>query len=310
MRSFLFLGLFGLAMADPTMEQQGDCLVNSGEAVSDAVDSALFIWAATKRCGKGGKQIKCEVDVSSSIKAINSMINVILSTVDQCGQLNTANKECGLEAGKFTEHTAGLTAALGQLSQKCFKQFGAAAGSGFGGVAGPVMCSIDLKNTLKNLFDVVTDLQKTRSDCDKDQKNCASNGLHIVGALSGMGQFLAGSAGQCKRAADPTHKVAKDNLCAQAALGVVEYLSKVADDGIELSRKCPHSLVEVEQNLPNGALRLYDGDKTNGGNDLGFSINLVLGALLPAAAVLGFVGGKRARNHGAESREPLFSDNE
>merc|ERR1719213_664838 len=148
------------------------------------------------------------------------------------------------------------------------------------------MCSVDIKNTAKNLFDVVNDLQKTRSDCDKDQKNCASNGLHIVGALSGMGQFLAGSAGQCKRAVDPTHKVAKENLCAQAALGVVEYLSKVADDGIELSRKCVvHGLVEVEQDLPNGALRLYAGDNKEG-NNLGFSINLVLGALLPAAAVL------------------------
>jgi len=312
MRTFAFLGLFGAALAQPTIEEQGACIVNGGAAVSDAVDSALFIWAASKRCGKKGEMIKCEVDVSSSIKSINAMINVIVRTVDQCGALNTPRKKCGLAAGKLTQHSAGLTAQLGMLSQKCFTQDGNK-GSGFKGVAAPVMCTIDLKDMAKNLFDSTNRFQTLKPNCEKGQMECAQNGLRAAGALAGLGQYLAGASGQCQRAANAGHKVTKENLCAQASLGLIEYLSKVANDALELSRECAVDLVEVEQQPPGFATgfqhRLYEG-KTAEKNGFGFTLNLVLGALLPAAAVVGFVGGKSARYQSINTRELVLSDNE
>merc|ERR550537_268348 len=118
MRSFLLLSLVGL-VASPSSVEQAQCAVDSGEAVSDATDAAMFIWAASKRCGKVGMDVKCEIDASASVKSVNSMINVILKAVNKCDGLHTANKACALKASGLTEHTAALSAAAGMAYNKC-----------------------------------------------------------------------------------------------------------------------------------------------------------------------------------------------
>merc|ERR1719440_649933 len=156
------------------MIEQGDCLVDSGEAVSDAMDASLFLWAATKRCGKVGYETKCTVDVSSAVKATNSMINVILKAVDKCDGLNTVNKECGLQASKLTENTAGLTAAVTNVYQKC-PEAGKIAGAAMGPIASPVMCTVDLKNTAKGLFAAIKAINKNKDKCKEKGLKCDSN---------------------------------------------------------------------------------------------------------------------------------------
>lgn len=328
MRSFGFLSLVGLAFADPTQVQQGVCLVDSGEAVSDALDSAMFMWAASKRCGKKGLEVKCAVDVSSAIKSLNSMINVIVRTVDECDGLHTMNKQCGMQAGKMTAHLAGLAAAGADVDQKCVLASSKAilANNGLGSVAAPVLCSVNLKNTAKNMFKLVNEFQQTKSQCNgQDGESCASNALHIVGAFSAIGQWLAGTAGQCERAADSSKSPTRGHLCAQASLALVEYMTKIADDGILLSRQCnptfPTADVATEPSAgaehimvqlppPEGASRLYAGEFQDKRGGSSFTINLVLGALLPVAAVFGFVGGKKVRRQDNFRRSPVFSDHE
>merc|ERR1712118_432430 len=88
---------------------KGQCLVDSGEAVSDAMDAALFIWSAAKRCGKANLELKCAIDITAAVKSVNSMVNVLLRTLDKCDALHGANKACGMQASKLTEYTAGLS---------------------------------------------------------------------------------------------------------------------------------------------------------------------------------------------------------
>merc|ERR1719409_669451 len=164
MHGLLRLSLLSLASAGPTMVEQAHCMVDSTEAVSDATDAALFVWAASKRCGNVGQEVKCEIDISSAVKATNSMINVILKAVDKCHDLKTAHKKCGMQAGQMTEHVAALAAAAGQVYQKCPAVAVPNAG-GLQALASPVMCTIDLKNSAKGLFKSVKLLTETHGEC-------------------------------------------------------------------------------------------------------------------------------------------------
>jgi hypothetical protein len=311
--------MLGLVAAGPSMVEQGKCLVDSGEAVSDATDAALFIWAASKRCGHVGMEVKCTIDMSSAVKSVNSMINVILKAVDKCDQLNTKNKECGMQASQLTEHTAALTAAAAQVYQKC----PAAAvpnGQHLGPIAAPVMCTVDLKNTAKGLFKAIKALTKNHKECkDKHSRKCTANVLDIVASLAGFGQYLAGTVGQCKRTVAATQVDTRKSLCAQATASLLEYTMEIAEDGVLLSKKCEKpepvpapapipdaGTVVIEEPVP----RLYEqeGEK-DGGNA---SMNLILGAFLPVTAIVSFVGGRFYANHRSrmEQTREFMSDNE
>jgi len=62
MRTFTLLSVIALVAASD-LEKQGDCVVDGAEAVSDLMDSTMFIWASIQRCGDhpgvGGHEVKC-----------------------------------------------------------------------------------------------------------------------------------------------------------------------------------------------------------------------------------------------------------
>jgi hypothetical protein len=317
MRCFLVLSLLGAVAADkPSLQEQGNCLVDSGEAVSDALDASLFIWASYKRCGKVGQATKCAIDVSSAIKATNSMINVILNVVDKCHGLNTANKKCGLAASQFTEHSAGLSAAAAQVYQKCpailqGKQ------KGLGAIASPVMCTIDIKNSAKGLFKTVKTSQANGGECKEKGLDCDKNILDITASVAGMGSFIAGATGQCRRTTLFGGNSSTDtrfSVCTQAATALIEYLMEVSKDGITLAQKCTGDAPKPKEDVDTVIVmeqtgRLYEEDKKE--KD-GNSINLILGAFLPVTAIAAFVGGRvyaSRREQGEQMRE-VMSDHE
>merc|ERR1711988_9442 len=189
---------------------------------------------------------KCEIDASASVKSVNSMINVILKAINKCDGLHTANKACALKASGLTEHTAALSAAAGMAYQKCPSLFGQAkAPAAMGAIAAPVMCTVDIKNTAKHLFHVTKLLTKTGNKCEGGASNgCTVNALDVTGSFAGMGSWLAGAMGHCKRtsvlagAAAAAKADTRVSLCAQAATALIEQTLKVAQDGVELSELC------------------------------------------------------------------------
>jgi len=317
MRSLVLIAGLSCASAAATSE----CALNGARAVDDLLDSATYIWASVQRCqkpgvgNKKGNAVLCSLDISSAIEATNAMVNVILKSVDKCGGLNTENKECGLEAGKLTKHVSGLAAAAGIVAQKC-PATALSQHTALGALASPVMCTIDLKNTLKQLFKAVKHLRRSEDDCkgrDEDSRDCAANALDVVSSFAGMGGYLAGAVGQCTRttvlnnaAATADTRVA---LCAQAANDLLHHTMEVAQSGVQLSQKCekeapapaPPVPVVVESQVP----RLFElGDKAAASS----STNLILGACLPILAVMGFVSGRYyASQRGVEQARELMS---
>jgi hypothetical protein len=304
MRCLVLLTLLGFTAGEPTMAEKGQCLVDSGEAVSDAMDAALFIWAAAKRCGKTNLQLKCAIDITAAVKSVNSMVNVLLHTLDKCDALHGAHKACGMQASKLTEQTAGLGQAAEMVAQKCEKNAVVAPSTG----TAAVMCTLSLKNTGKHLFKTINALQKSKSACSTgDHEACTANILEIVASFAAVGEYIAGTVGQCQRASGALKSRTKEELCAGAVQGLVHHTAKAAEAGINLKGACsaPKNIVVLEQ-----PVRLYaqDGVKVAGVPVM----NFVLGAFLPITAIVGFVGGRfyAGRRVRTEQTREFMSDNE
>merc|ERR1711881_654036 len=170
----------------------------------------------------------------------------------------------------LTKHAAGLAAAAGIVDQKCITHKNAQAMKEY---AAPVMCTIDIKDTLKQLFKGIKGIRKAQDECKhEDKRYCASNSMDIVSSFAGFGGYLAGAIGQCKRttAVNKNSKVAstRDELCAQAAQDLVHHTMEVAESGTDLSRKCETPA------------RLFEMSGEENGEAPTSSTNLILGAFL------------------------------
>jgi len=313
MRSICFLSILVAASGELTNAEKGQCLVDSGEAVSDAMDAALFIWAAAKRCGKTNMELKCAIDITAAVKSVNSIVNVLLHTLDKCDALHGAHKACGMQASKLTEQTAGLGQAAEMVAQKCENNTVVAPSTG----TAAVMCTLSLKNTGKHLFKTISALQKASSACSGgDHEKCSANILEIVASFAAVGEYVAATVGQCQRASGALASRTKEELCAGAAQGLVHHTAKAAEAGINLKGACsgPKITVGIEQAQTTvgieEAARLYEQD---GVKVAGVPVaNVVLGAFLPVTAIVGFIGGRvyATRRARTEQTREFMSDNE
>jgi len=313
MRCLVLLTLLGFTAGEPTMAEKGQCVVDSGEAVSDAMDAALFIWAAAKRCGKPNLELKCAIDITAAVKSVNSIVNVLLHTLDKCDALHGAHKACGMQASKLTEQTAGLGQAAEMVAQKCENNTVVAPSTG----TAAVMCTLSLKNTGKHLFKTISALQKASSACSGgDHEKCSANILEIVASFAAVGEYVAATVGQCQRATGALASRTKEELCAGAAQGLVHHTAKAAEAGVNLKGACsgPKITVGIEQAQTTvgieEAARLYEQD---GVKVAGVPVaNVVLGAFLPVTAIVGFIGGRvyATRRARTEQTREFMSDNE
>jgi len=314
MRSICFLSILVAASGELTNAEKGQCLVDSGEAVSDAMDAALFIWAAAKRCGKANLELKCAIDITAAVKSVNSMVNVLLRTLDKCDALHGANKACGMQASKLTEYTAGLGQAAETVAQKCEKNAVVAPSTG----TAAVMCTLSLKNTGKHLFKTISALRKSSSACSTgDHEACTANILEIVASFAAVGEYIAGTVGQCQRASGALASRTKEELCAGAVQGLVHHTAKAGEAGINLKRACsapapaPMPVAQAKDTVViMQGQRLYAQD---GVKVAGIPVaNFVLGAFLPVTAIVGFVGGRfyAGRRARTEQTREFMSDNE
>jgi len=317
MRSFVLLALVALTAAElpaaafPGLvpEKKGDCLVDGAEAVSDLMDSAMFIWAAVARCGKKGDATKCEINIASSIESINSMINLILKAVQKCGSMHFENEKCTLAASSLTESTAGIAAATGGIMEKCP---GALAGIKHTTLSslrainwkhGPeVTCIVDVKNSMLGLFKAMKKLMKIKNGCTSlGSQTCVGTSLQVIEALAGLGQYLAGVLGHC------AHDM-KEAECGQHVGSLISSLSKGAKAGLDMSKACTLTPAQAqvaaapivtEVQVP----RLYETYEVAEDKVGSAPMNFILAAFLPVAAVLGFVGGSRTAGRTHFNRE-------
>jgi len=284
--SLSLLLVFVTAGASPTYE----CVLTSSDVVTDAFNSALDIWAATKRCDhKFNSPALCEQDIASSISDLTALASGIAGIVGSCADV-TMNK-CGLAANDLVSVSAGLAAAGGAIAESCTSieekdvlELQTDLGK----------CTGDATDGLNSMLHATTSLGEMQSSCSGNAGDCTVPTLEVVSVLASIGSYISAAFSDCSAfAKSPVNTDAAD--CASAVLDGVAQLSAAAEAGLQLKDACSAS-----------ASRLYldtKGQATSSSPGL-----TALAALLPLAAVLGFVAGSRfAKNRGHAQQTGLLT---
>jgi hypothetical protein len=268
---FRTLAVLSLCVAASGNKQEvGTCVLNGGQAISDAADAGIYAWAAAQRCGKGsGNDIKCAADVMSAVESANMMINVIIEVVDQCEDIK--HTHVALAASRMMAAFEGMGAATAQVIRQCDNQLAKDNGyvsddtllrNSVAASAGPpataevkagdflwqggrsAECAIDMKNSLVQVFKAATAISAAKEKCgiDGDEKKCAYNSVGIIAALSGMARFIQESVGKCSPAGTKFHENYPMH-CAAAISRSVQATTRFTAAAIELDD-------EINKNSP------------------------------------------------------------
>jgi hypothetical protein len=263
----------------------GSCVLDSSGTVSNAIDSALYIWTATKRCAGpvvGDAPIKCEQDVASSVKAVTATAGAIAGMMNSCGAIDDTNAKCGLAVNGLISATAGLAAAGGKITQFCKdKDFGEE--PELKTVLGK--CTIQSGGAINSIFDAKNTIGHLQKGCDAntDGKKCAVNVLDVVSVVADLGAHLAGSAAFCQQYATNGAAKVGAEMCTNGVLEAIAQLSNVARIAMGVEKACSKA-----------STRLYlegNGEAATSGPSATMMAALL--AALPITAVLGVIAGMR-----------------
>jgi hypothetical protein len=283
MRGVLLLGGICLATAEVDHVK---CSINSARAVDEMLDSAMFIWASVERCGKPGHEVKCVIDVAEAAESINAMASVIVHAIDVWGGIK--GDACGYAAGRFTQAAAGLAAGAAGIYEKC--QNGINPKEPKNPIPRPfgkwAYCIVDVKDGLRSLMKAVQRILHAEKACKGGHHDCGATATSIIAAFAALGQYGTAAVGQCQP--DPAGIDAghlKNIACASKISEATRHASALASASTEMAAVCESSHT-----------RLYEIDQEKAKKDKShknkFS-NLLIGAFLPVAAVVGFLGGSR-----------------
>lgn len=310
---------------DKELLRQGECLLDGGSAANELMDAGIFIWAASQRCGREAHVksdiLKCEIDVASAIESVNAMINVILKAFYKCGTLKTLNPGCGLAVSKLTQSSAGIAAAVGGLMQKCPDTWpnGTSLQEEFAPgfqphdalkwkrafkmpfQVGIAMCVLDAKDSLKSLMKAIKAITTVKEQCAESGRECTANVFRIIGAFAGLGEFLAGAVGHCR--STPKSLV----HCGSEIAMLVHHLTVLAEAGTVMSKHCNRvmqviPIVPFSDSGQKTPSQLYDEDlvvlpQRRPSTQPSKYVTVLLAAMIPATAVMSFVGGRVFGNH-------------
>jgi len=288
--AMLSLGSMLLAAGDLAAATDTECALDGAKAVDSATDAAIYIWAATKRCGNPkdltskthltDSHVKCWMDITSAATAVDNVANIIVAALDKCGVIKVAGNECGLSAAK-------LVTAVGGFSSSIIGMLGGCKKPGKSENLADIkldrdtdlgQCLIDAKDALASIFDAAAILNNLDKNNHGD-KSLEKNALGVISALASLGQFVAAAVSDCSTAGGKPNKNAE---CASGTLGAISELHSIAALGESMAATCKST-----------ASRLYLENGKNTGAITKNSMSLTLAAFLPVAAVLGFVFGRR-----------------
>lgn len=330
LRAVISVGACLIVTASTDAKSEGWCVLDGSEAVNEMMDAGVFGWAASQRCTaqyiKNANAVRCEMDVASAAEAVNRMVNIILRAVKTCGLVST--DPCGVAASKLTAHFEGIAASSGGVVQECrnplqtklkltMRDSLRANGAGMP-LTDPhfpqgeqTICAVDLKDSMAQVFQVSVAVSKAKKNCDAKNGKCAYDAMDIISAFAGMGKYLMGAIGHCGAVNLPVKDFPL--TCSEHIAGLTRGVMGFAADADDLWNACssgssgkssfvppPAPAPEEVIIVPAAAPRLYaSADKDCKGDDCNHessALNVALTALLPVAAVVGFVAGRRKRS--------------
>jgi len=288
MHSSLSLVLvFVTASASPTAQQKYECVLSTTDVVNPGLETALSIWAASKRCPpQKHSPVLCEQDIATAISDLTALGSAISGIVSSCSHVT--EDHCALAANDLVSASSGLAAAGGAIAEKCtdIKSHDV-----LGLQTDLAKCTGGALAGFSSMLHATDSLQEMKSGCKHSREECTVSTLNIVNVLASFGAYISGAFGDCSAfAKSPADTDAAG--CASAVLAAIAQLSKAAVAGLQMKEECSAS-----------ASRLYLD--TQGQATPYSSMFTALAAALPLAAVLGFLAGSRlakVRGHAVSQR--------
>jgi len=299
LRAIIVLGMMASA--------NGDCALDSSSAVAHGIQSALNVWAVTKRCTGAVFEeagVKCEQDIAAAIQTVTAMANDIAGMVLQCDDLQRDNHKCARLVTGLVSKTAGLAADGGFLADHCGKIVPKEFAHNVLGKATMLgMCTVNSGAALNSLFKADKVIKGASQNCGGDgpqgAKKCTTSSLNVVAVLANLGAFLSASVAKCNTYSEMTTHHNNDNVngyvdaCATGVLHSIADLAGVAQIGLQLKDACQVS--DARLFIENGSDEVT---QPAGINPVVFG----LAAMVPIAAVLSFVAGSKFAKARQQSR--------
>lgn len=285
MRGILPLALVLAAAAKET------CELNSADGVADALQAAMDIWAASKRCeGNYVKQapVKCTQDVANSISDMTALGGALAGMAGSCG--HASEDHCAAAGNEVVGATAGLTAASAKIADHC-------AHLEPHSLDHPILntetllgkCTANAAESMNSMFEAHNALEKLHATCvEKGHGSCTVDSMDVVTVLSEFGAYISEAYAHCDRYNDgervvtAAHKESHETAeCAAAVLEGIGQLTELADLGLKMKKACHHE-----------ASRLYLAEKSAQPSAIATSPMFLTVALL-ISVVLSFAAGMR-----------------
>jgi hypothetical protein len=146
-----------------------------------------------------------------------------------------------------------------------------------------------MKDSFKSLFELIHYARGMQKKCeDPTGHKCVDKSLKVFGALAVMGEFLAGTVGDCSVG----HQVA-GAPCAGKVLGVIHELDRIAAAGFQMSHHCDFNASHAETQF------FAQEDAPVAPAEAVSLIAWAVIAVLPISAALSFFAGVRSRKRNA-----------
>jgi len=317
MRALVLILAIAPANADPAAAPDDwTCAIDGSAAATDALNAAIYAWAASKRCGKGSqlakltsgkldKQLACTIDISETLTSVNSMINTILGAVNECGALNTAFPACGLAVSAFTQAAADLTAQVTSSAKDCDALVKPASDEedAFNPQSTPLGdCVVDISDSLSNAFQASHAFKNVangqRDDgCTKDI--CEGTVLNVIDGIAGLGGAISAATNDCSTFATGAAVGKADGQgngkagCVGDLLGAVSALGAIGAAGNDMAQACTQATASAK--------RLYEErSQVEASGPSKAALMAALPMFAVVSLIVGFVGGSRFSRYRSE----------
>lgn len=220
--------------------------------------------------------------MTAALESVIKMVSIITEAVSSCaGDIDSINAQCGQAAGQLASATAGLTSGAGSLTHWIQKKSGGGDAVVDKTTTNVGKCVVDVKNLATDIFQAAAGIKAATAGCKNDKgEKCAAHALGVISVLSNLGSAVAHSIAHCPASGNATAEMSGDMI------DFVNDLDNVARAGIAIDEKCS---VSDE--------RLFSIENSNvASSNMPAVNNLIIAAMVPLAAVAGFVGGRRQKS--------------
>jgi len=278
-------------------------MANTAE-VNYMVNSALYIYASAKDCGKGKPAHKCVADIAPVVKSALGVGKFLMKALETCGEIKTANFDCAIAAHSLTMNLAGVTQNTALLSKDCqTKDSMTETGSKRDwDRSAKATCTADLGTGTANLQAAITSMMTVKGKCDTGKgEKCFAAVLDIISAVGNLALFIDTIVADCS-----SPIVSVTNPCETDVMGVISALSATASTSLTIKSKCTA-----------GSTRALYQDidapmASNGGTVASNFATALLVVLLPVTGFASYYGGsklstrRQARHTILRSEAPEF----